>query len=57
MLRKGEYKRRITIPMDKEILDLKEVYNNLVDSLEKEKKKNDIQKRVKSGYCWIFRMI
>lgn len=37
MLQKGEYKRRITIPMDKEILELKEAFNDLADSLEKEK--------------------
>jgi signal transduction histidine kinase len=37
MLQNGEYKRRITMPMDKEILELKEAFNDLADSLEKEK--------------------
>ncbi len=37
LLQNGEYKRRITMPMDKEILELKEAFNDLADCLEKEK--------------------
>lgn len=37
MLQNGEYKRRITMPMDNEILELKDAFNDLADCLEKEK--------------------
>lgn len=37
MLQNGEYKRRITMPMDKEILELKDAFNELAVCLEKEK--------------------
>lgn len=37
MLQNGEYKRRITMPMDNEVMELKEAFNNLADCLEKEK--------------------
>lgn len=47
MLQKGKYKSRITMPMDEEILELKEAFYDLADCLEKEKEEKRLSEESK----------